>query len=489
MTTSLLFFVVIVLTFVSLRLDRHSLNLMSPGDMAYLQLQATGVDASSETILKKRIETLERLVKDLHHSYGPSHTKETIDLPSCAELMSRPSSAYADGSFITRHTVPHAWTPRQDGSRAFDLTTICTLKRYTAPEARKCLLNHHISFIGDSLTRYQVLGLAYYLHHGVYPPRWPSAKTIGSRCEHRVDEYNRSQCSPIGSPNICAETDWERHYPQKSWSRFFQGIGGTKEDGGVFDGHAECRCARSANPLRTENFVYATSKRAMEPAASNHKATSNGRTVLSFLSESGWNKDIRPLHGYNLTGCAFNGTCRMTEDIMSELMVRLNNRSYDWSQQFPAAIDPKQNGILLESLPPTDIAIYNRGLWGQLDASRAATIFPLLYQWTAGSSQGGRCFYKSTTGSSRRTSKALHQHEIGDIREATMSAGCQFFDLGHMTSDFATLRPGTGLTDKNDKRVMEREREQVYWDTVHFQPWVYEEMNNVLLNVLCNWKQ
>ena len=31
-----------------------------------------------------------------------------------------------------------------------------------------------------------------------------------------------------------------------------------------------------------------------------------------------------------------------------------------------------------------------------------------------------------------------------------------------------------------------RERKDVYTDLVHFMPWVYEEINNLLLNVLCN---
>jgi hypothetical protein len=30
------------------------------------------------------------------------------------------------------------------------------------------------------------------------------------------------------------------------------------------------------------------------------------------------------------------------------------------------------------------------------------------------------------------------------------------------------------------------ERDTILWDDVHFQPWVNEELNNLLLNMLCN---
>lgn len=32
----------------------------------------------------------------------------------------------------------------------------------------------------------------------------------------------------------------------------------------------------------------------------------------------------------------------------------------------------------------------------------------------------------------------------------------------------------------------EKEMKNVYFDAAHFKPWVYEEMNNVLFNTICN---
>jgi hypothetical protein len=90
-------------------------------------------------------------------------------LPTCESLMKSPNSPVSDGAFLTRETTPNIWTLRADGSRELTLPLTCRLKRYTSSEARQCLSNKHLSFIGDSLTRYQYLSLAYFLERGQYP--------------------------------------------------------------------------------------------------------------------------------------------------------------------------------------------------------------------------------------------------------------------------------------------------------------------------------
>ena len=392
-------------------------------------------------------------------------------LPSCAELMSRPGSKYRLGDFITRRTIPHKWTPRKDGSREFDLTTICTLKRYTADDARQCLANQHLNFIGDSVSRYQFHSLAHLIDKGTYPPRFPSPRAYGDECRYHIDEHNQSQCSPDGQPNICTEVDWFRHYQDRSWDMLYQALGGGS-DGGIFDGRMECACARNDDErIETENMLYAS------------KLDENGhRIVLSIMQERGWINNVLPIRGYGFTGCSFNESCRLTDAMQNTMYDRLRNESYDYSQSFPEAIDA-DNGVLRHVVPPVNIAIYNRGLWGKLAPERAQRIFPALFNWTGGTS--GRCLFKSTTASGRDTDQHLLQHENQpSIRNEAVNAGCSFLDYGHITSDFANLYwafplpPGGGGIERTD----------VYWDAVHFQPWVYEELNNVLLNVLCNAK-
>lgn len=393
---------------------------------------------------------------------------------SCSELMSRPGSKYLEGSFITRHTTPHKWTPRIDGSREFDLTSICSLKRYNADEARKCFAGQHVNFIGDSVTRYQVFSLAYFLEKGQYPPRFPSSKVLHDECRFHVDEHGQSQCSPEGLPNICTEVDWWHHYTTRSWDMLYQALGGST-DGGIFNGRLECNCARSdEDKLHTENLLYVT------------KPDDDGnRITLSVFHERGWDHEIQPIRGHFFSGCAYNGTCRLDETKMASLFSSMRSDNYDYSQELADAINP-DGGILRQIVPNVDVSIYNRGLWGRLDPDRAKKIFPLLSNWT-GSGQG-RCFYKSTTGSGHHESLALHQHEIqSDIRAEAASAGCSFLDFGHITKDFASIyyHTGNGAVPKD----LNLERTDVYWDMVHFVPWVYEELNNVLLNVLCNANQ
>jgi hypothetical protein len=111
----------------------------------------------------------------------------------------------------------------------------------------------------------------------------------------------------------------------------------------------------------------------------------------------------------------------------------------------------------------------------------------MMYEWT-GSGQG-RCFFKGTTGSDRDTPRT-REHEYRTIQNIAVKSGCSFVDLGHVTSEFAPLyfmrqRPRR----QEGGAVFEgREHELVYWDSVHYLPWVYEELNNFLLNVMCNNK-
>ena len=52
---------------------------------------------------------------------------------------------------------------------------------------------------------------------------------------------------------------------------------------------------------------------------------------------------------------------------------------------------------------------------------------------------------------------------------------------GHLTEEFGALKaPGRNRTHPSAS---------VFVDHVHYQPWVYEELNNILLNVLCNGQE
>jgi hypothetical protein len=402
---------------------------------------------------------------------SPRQVNQTI-LPNCRDLMLS-NNSLADGAFLT--ASPYQWTPRSDGSRQFDLTETCQLHRYTADEARQCLAGQHVNMIGDSLTRFQFLSFAYLIHHGRYPPRFGFHLKTG-KCTH-LDHDGQPTCSTPQNPNIIRELEF-RH---GDWAGFHQAIGGgaSSGSGGVFRGQMECNCARDKTKCKqgltcaVENFLY------VHPGQKKKKGTSTRteqlRTIMSYIFEFGFGTVPLPVKGHNLTNCSFTGTCRR-ELFPPMETARSTNWSYDWIEPLDEALV----GSLRRVLPPVSISLYNRGLWGNLEIDRAKRVLPQLYNFTGG--EKGRCFFKSTT-STARPGNWL-KYEPAKIRPLSINAGCSFFDLGHITSELLHVwRTHHKVPNETELIAINN----VWVDNgIHFQPWVYEEMNNVLLNVLCN---
>jgi hypothetical protein len=259
------------------------------------------------------------------------------------------------------------------------------------------------------------------------------------------------------------EGDWNRHPPPgyDSWLWFQAQLGGWV-DGGIFDGQMQFSGARSnrmkcstRKTCSPENELYAS------------KPDQEGeRVVISYVGELGWGDTPTDIRGFNFTDCSYHGTCRLPKEALETFMRRAEQYDYDFEEPLPAALNMK-SGILRKQLPPVNITIYNRGLWGVLKKGPASKIMPLLFDFAGGES--GRCFFKTTTASTR---KSTIYAERSHVRDETLKAGCSFLDIAHVTGIFASLQPV--------------ERTFVFWDAVHYLPWVYEELNNVLLNVLCN---
>jgi hypothetical protein len=397
-------------------------------------------------------------------------------LPSCKSIMQNPRSTPIGSDFLTSPETLSGWTLRDDGSREYNLKQNCSLHRYTAQEARECLIDKHIMFIGDSLTRFQVTSLVHLLERGAYPHRfdrsnrgvcWPyGAPPNGTES---TDIYE--QCSPKDRPNVCVADDFRNAPFGDTWSSFHHQIGGAT-DGGVFRGRMECDCIRGGLNCHNdrlgcdvENFFYAS-----EPLIKEKP------TIISFFFESGWVSHPRPIKGFNFTGCALTGSCRYNETVANEKRVNSYNGTYNFYQPLGDALE--RNGSLWQVIPPVDVSIYNRGLWGALTTEQATRYMPLFRDLTS-QKQNGQCFFKSTTGSAR-TSAMSFQHEQTTLRHITRNAGCSFLDMAHITKDFGSM----------SERLLDGEtnweRPTIYQDGIHFRPWVYEEFNNVLLNVLCN---
>ena len=390
------------------------------------------------------------------------------DLPSCIELMNAPGAPYGDGQFLSRHTIPVSWHPRADHSRELR-HSMCHLHRYTATEAQQCLAGKHLFTAGDSLSRYQFLSLATFLHKQHYPPRF--GKGTSGYCKH-LNEQGLAACSPPDEPNICMEGDWSGGGQEDSWLKFVRALGSY-----LFGGHMEANAIRKGGIKgAVENYVYAS------PLADNSTAAKAQQIVLSFVNEIGWGNDPTPIHGFNFTGCAFEGTCNFTDEMAEERLQRHVNGSYDFSEPFVEAIGPQ--GVLRQVLPPVDVAFYNRGIWGVLsDTNKNQNITQNLYEFSGGDQ--GRCFFRTSTG------RFQPDHERGHVRKSFLDAGCGYVDHAHLVADFNNLNfqprppPAQNIGGAPVQANFE-ERRTVFWDLVHFAPWVYEELNNLQLNILCN---
>lgn len=304
-----------------------------------------------------------------------------------------------------------------------------------------------MNFIGDSLTRYQYLSLAHLLQRGTYPPRFPRRNV---RCVDTSAVGNRL-CSTNEEPSICTETDWIGLARGDNWESLHAAVGGGDE-GGPFQGRMECACARSRSmqcPVvngtkvvcDVENYLYMSAPLDESGNIMNGNRQSDSSSIaVSFFFESGWGNDPRPLKGHNFTGCVQDGTCRLTKSQSQEHLERVSRLDYDYQQDLAAAMKP--GGFLHSVVPPVNVTLYNRGLWGALSQERAATLMPLLSDLSGG--EAGRCIYKTTTGSVR--APPINAQERAHVKRSTFEAGCSFFDAGHITADFGVIQSSTPMS-------------------------------------------
>ena len=387
---------------------------------------------------------------------GGSGTVVGATLPRCEDFASRlPGSDLFGGTPLISVDAAVSWVLRSDGSREISLPRTCRLKRYVSSESRRCLAGKRVVFIGDSVTRYQVLSLAYFLETGSFPPRFGLAGSgRPGACGH-IDESGAPTCD--SRPSVCIEREWE------SWDEFLRGLGGG-DDGGVFRGRMECQCHDAGDAKdRVGNMRYV--------AATDAKSEGRPSVEMTFISETGWGDNPEAVRGFETSGCADRGDCRLTPEDQSHL----RDRGADYKEPLVDALD--ESGSLRRQFPDINVAIYNRGHWGALKKDRADRIFPLLRDWVG---DKGQCYFKGTTGSARLKPESAAEERVA--QRAAMDAGCGVIDLAHATKEFGQMP----IKRDGRKFVMSKEREDVYWDAVHFMPWVYEELNQLLLNILCN---
>ena len=307
------------------------------------------------------------------------------------------------------------------------------------------------------------------------------------------------------------------------WPSYQMNLGGggddDDDDGGIFRGRMESHSTRGCK-YEGENMMYVPGTKKYDDVPSTSSSDRgggagvgwNGRTKLSYTMESGWNEESIMSPGWNYTGCAFGGTCRYTRDQYDDNIRRCDAGDVDWKySSLVEAFGGSEGGeetndadnappnernmtVFLEQYLDVNYVLYNRGLWGKIPEGRARRMMRLLHGFTVpppssrvnnnsdGDGTTNRCFYKSTTGCARSRDDGINDHEYDAVRKATFQAGCEYMDVAHLTEEFAQFLYSHPMPPRN---VMS-EYLTVFWDSVHYQPWVYEELNNFLLNVLCN---
>jgi hypothetical protein len=394
---------------------------------------------------------------------------------SCRELMTLPRTNFSSGEFLTNPTLPHAWVPRADGSYEFQHGS-CKIHRYTADEARQCLAGKHISIIGDSVSRFGAISLSSFLDNGRWLPRFG----IEVPYCRRYDEHGNAICSTAENPNPVIERNFyiipTRPADMGSWEFLFAKMGGWT-DGGIFNGRLECNCPGH----RVENWMYVTPELQLSSIHTDDLNPYANRIVISFFFEKGRNETV-PLVGFDFTGCALTGTCRHSPTDSVYLINRFESGGLDWQQDLLDFLSP--NGAAKSQLPPVDYAIYNRAIWGDMLPERSKHVLPLLYNYSGGTN--GRCFYRTTVMRRKRNP------EMQYVRADTLASGCSFFDFAGISEHFMDLQANSdqhlGAEEWADMKPEHEERYSVFSDDHHYQPWLYEEYNNLWLNVVCNKK-
>eukprot|EP00521_Asterionellopsis_glacialis_P009395 CAMPEP_0195286238 /NCGR_PEP_ID=MMETSP0707-20130614/3760_1 /TAXON_ID=33640 /ORGANISM="Asterionellopsis glacialis, Strain CCMP134" /LENGTH=444 /DNA_ID=CAMNT_0040345847 /DNA_START=318 /DNA_END=1649 /DNA_ORIENTATION=+ len=431
-------------------------------------------------------------------------------IPTCDELMQRPFTPFADGSFLTRKSTNVVWRMRQDGSRELTLPSTCHLKRYTALEAKQCLKDKKLLFVGDSMTRYQFMALAYFLEHHKWPKRHLSSSPQGKLVEEQsvpchdendlsCSQQTQKQKQQQQQQQQQQQPDNEEYEPNVTWKKewpgalndgYWQKIGGGV-DGDVFRGRMESKAIGVLG-----SFRYISSPLEQQEQRSAGSSPHGGRTQLSMVFEVGF-KGTERFRGWNFDGCAYNASCRYSAEEYETNIERANKKDFDWDYpNISTAFGP--DGTQFHKLhEDTNYVFYNRGLWGTIQDQKAKDMLKSMYEMTGGDTTSSgttsnnkkergphdeqeqyqfnknRCFYRSTTGNyrtkeERPTNEAV---EYGPVRRSAFDAGCEYMDIAHITEEFSHIFNPPPYPNPNG----ELESKSVFAEGVHYMPWVYEE--------------
>uniref|UniRef100_A0A6U4JN35 SGNH domain-containing protein n=2 Tax=Hemiselmis andersenii TaxID=464988 RepID=A0A6U4JN35_HEMAN len=322
----------------------------------------------------------------------------------------------------------------------------CKLHRYTQEEARQCLKDRHFLFIGDSLTRYQYMSLVMFLED-----HWPD------------DTGEKEGFNP------CREA-----WGQGGWKVFYQ------TSSKLLKGKEICDCFRLDGPMSRNTQNTLVENRYFHLAAHNLSVT--------YLQLFG----VLPMRGHWPTEECRNkkrGEDGCGPDSMSKSEVAKNlhvlqeeeyntylkDGQFDWTGNHMQAIADVVPAMGVDTL------FINLGLWvptGEYDNKEEirATYKAARSAVVAHEKGGGMAFWKRTTTMLKCYKTGGKRCNPGDKREV------RFYKDKEPVALAKDM--GIGIYD-----TAEPTRTLPWWvwnDEVHFRPFVYRELNNLLFNQFCN---
>jgi len=311
---------------------------------------------------------------------------------------------------------------------------------------KTCLNNHHIVFIGDSLSRYQYLNLVYYFTYQTW--------------------YSSNPANEI-------EKQWG------SWKSFYEE--GTKRHN-TKDSYEICDCYRNENTLDNllENRYYINYQFNLRISYLQVFYTRPFQAHnLDWLNYYCDNNDINNPSICEQTGC-IPGACNDPPDI---------------------TLQPPEEVInyAINNLDPT-IIIVNSGLWGSYaeDSNLREQLIRSSNTAMRNSQRPIQFYWKTTTARSNLpyTKQIITLDEYTSLIPVLTTVNShnlhrwRLFDTFRLTSILNSLifpsvtndnTDNYNETDLKNNNIDQTIKEMYYWDDVHFQQPIYRGLNEILV--------
>mmetsp|Transcript_60183 Transcript_60183/g.160025 ORF Transcript_60183/g.160025 Transcript_60183/m.160025 type:complete len:537 (+) Transcript_60183:1703-3313(+) len=380
---------------------------------------------------------------------------------------------------------PGFWRRRAGGFATYHLRD-CIMRRFDRDTARACLNGRHLLLIGDSVMRYQYASLVFTLLHS-----WPEGS--GVPWSLRGHKFRKGGTPPPleegGDMNVCVPiARWEEYHLRLS---------------AMLGGSEWCDCFRSeehsiAETLENRYFslhpdadVFVTFMNVMgHHEMHGHfpgpcRLQSKSTTSCSLLNMTKWAlADARAI----LTASDFHGND-----------VRPRKKGFDWKGPIHFVLDsvvPNMN---------VDVLVFNTGIWAEFDdrsflreltsAGNAA-----VFDWRAENVEAHADHQCDQSGAACRAfdseGRGVQKAERGCFwRRTTSRFSCPpqtpqcdrtmwiKKELGDVIAMEEAARNGWGPVDTG---TMTSYLEQdAHLDAAHYRPYVYNEINNLMLNKIC----